>query len=145
MYKHVMVDQNNKVISISYLNAVVADAGKVVSASVSVELGDIHDPVANTYSPDNISAVYNTKLSKLGFRNRFTFQEKVAIEEAAVSDAQVRVLLKDQDSATYIDVSRQDTIAGVNMLVGKQLLTAERAESILSTTILPTEIYNGVS
>lgn len=145
MYKHIMVDQDNKVISISYLSTLVPAAGKVVSESVVVELGYIHDPVANTYSPDNIVVVSNTKLSKLGFRNRFTFQEKVTIEEAAASDAQVRVLLKDQDSATYIDISRQDTIAGVNMLVSKQLLTAERAELILSTAILPTEIYNGVS
>lgn len=84
-----------------------------------------------------------TKLTKLAFRNRFTFAEKVAIETSAQTDPVVRVLLKDQEAATFIDLSRQDTLDGVQMLVTKSLLTAERASEITSATIQPEETYRG--
>lgn len=89
------------------------------------------------------SAVQQTKITKLAFRNRFTFAEKVAIETAAETDPVVRVLLKDQEAATFIDLSRQDTLDGVQLLASKALLTPERAEAILGTTIQPEETYRG--
>lgn len=89
------------------------------------------------------SAVQQTKITKLAFRNRFTFAEKVAIETAAETDPAVRVLLKDQEAATFIDLSRQDTLDGVQLLVTKSLLTAERASEITSATIQPEETYRG--
>jgi hypothetical protein len=86
----------------------------------------------------------NTKLTKLAFRNRFFFTERVVIETLAETDPMVRVLLKDQDSAMFIDLSREDTISGVQMLVGKGVLTEERASVILATnTITFEETYKG--
>ena len=84
-----------------------------------------------------------TKITKLAFRNRFTFAEKVAIETAAEADPAVRVLLKDQEAATFIDLSRTDTQNGVQLLVTKSLLTAERADVILSLDINDTETFRG--
>jgi hypothetical protein len=84
-----------------------------------------------------------TKVTRLAFRNRFTFAEKVDIETAAESDAAVRVLLKDQESATFIDLARLDTQQGVQLLVSKNLITAQRAAVILSLTIQPEEAFNG--
>ena len=83
------------------------------------------------------------RITKLAFRNRFMFAEKVAIEAAAETDPTVRVLLKDQDAATFIDLSRQDTIEGVLILVNKNLITEERANHILSLNIKPEETYRG--
>ncbi len=80
-----------------------------------------------------------TKLTRLAFRNRFTFAEKVAIETAAEGDATVRVLLKDQESATHIDLARPDTQQGVQLLVSKNLITSTRGAEILSLTIRPEE------
>ena len=85
----------------------------------------------------------NTRVTRLAFRNRFTFAEKVAIETAAESDATVRVLLKDQEAATFIDLARLDTQQGVQLLVSKNLITAQRATEILSLTIQVEEAFNG--
>lgn len=86
---------------------------------------------AGTVAPPVVS----TKITKLAFRHRFTFAERVAIETAAASDASVRVMLKDQESATYIDIARQDTIDGVNALATATLITPERATEILTNAI----------
>lgn len=85
----------------------------------------------------------NSRITRLAFRNRFTFAEKVAIETAAESDATVRVLLKDQEAATFIDLARIDTQQGVQLLVSKSLITAQRATEILSLTIQAEETFNG--
>lgn len=95
----------------------------------------------------DVSTVFNqpvgTKITRLAFRNRFTFTEKVAIAEAGKTDVMVEVLLKDQDAATYIELSRSDTQQGVQLLASKGLITAERAAEILSLTVLPDEEYRG--
>lgn len=83
------------------------------------------------------------RMTRLAFRNRFTFEEKVAIETAAETDATVRVLLKDQSEATYIDLERADTQQGTMLLVQKGLITSERASEILSLDIQPDEEYRG--
>ena len=75
------------------------------------------------------------RVTKLAFRNRFTFDEKVAIEDAAKVDTQVKVLLDDQKSATYIDLGRADTAAGLDLLVAKGLLTQQRRDEILNAPI----------
>lgn len=92
--------------------------------------------------PD-ISAPPTSKITRLSFRNRFTFAEKVAIETAAETDAVVRVLIKDQSEATYIDLNRVDTQQGTQLLVAKGLITAERASEILSLIVQPGEEYRG--
>lgn len=91
----------------------------------------------------SVAQAESVKITKLAFRNRFTFAEKVAVETAAESDPVVRVLLKDQEAATFIDLSRQDTIDGVQLLVSKSLLTQVRADEILSLTIANSEQYGG--
>lgn len=83
------------------------------------------------------------KITRLALRQRFTFSERVTIETAAETDAAVRVMLKDQDSATFIDLSRQDTIDGVNMLASKGLITEARASEILTAPVQEIERYKG--
>lgn len=90
------------------------------------------------------SLVPSYKVTKLGFRNRFTFMEKVAIEEAAKTDPMIAVILKDQESASYIDITRKDTIDGMNLLVAKGLITDERKAIILSPPITADEQYRGI-
>lgn len=63
--------------------------------------------------------------------------------QAAMSSRQaaaaLRVFLKDLDNAAFVDLSRLDTIQGVNQLVTFGLLTADRALHILNDAIQPTE------
>jgi hypothetical protein len=71
-------------------------------------------------------------LSRLDFRSRFTFEERVAIELAAESDPAVRVLLRDFDAAGDIDPDDPRTVAGVDLLITKGRVAAERRDVILA-------------
>ena len=72
------------------------------------------------------------KLTRLQFLQRFTFDELVAIEVAAETNAGLRVLQRQQNAAEYIDVLDPNTIGGVQFLVSLGLLTQARAEIILT-------------
>jgi hypothetical protein len=90
------------------------------------------------------------KITKLAFRNRFTAAEKVTMEMAALDNpaasmaqrqqaAMLRVNLADTVAATWIDLSRADTRAGVQILEAAGLLAAGRALVILDAPVLPEE------
>ena len=73
-----------------------------------------------------------TAITRLALRNRFTFAEKVAIETAAESDPVIRVLLKDLEVASYIDLSRYDSLAAMQVLESKGILVAGRGAEIMN-------------
>ena len=85
---------------------------------------------------DRISAL-ETKNSgeniytKLAFLQKFTTEELIAIETEMINDPILRVLQNQQKVAEYIDITDAYTIAGINYLVTKELLTQERATEIL--------------
>lgn len=94
------------------------------------------------------------KITKLAFRNRFTTSEKVALEMASLDNpagtmqqrqmqAALRVYLKDLDNATFVDLERADTVAGVNQLVAVGIISSERATKILTDPINPSEMPSG--
>lgn len=94
------------------------------------------------------------RITKLAFRNRFTQAEKAALEIAALDNpaasttqraqaAGLRATMKDQEVATYIDLSRADTRAGVQALEAAGLIAAGRAAQILDAEIQPHEVFNG--
>lgn len=93
-------------------------------------------------------------ITKLAFRNRFLPAEKVAIEIASLDDpaasmaqrqmaAQVRTYQQDVAAATFIDLERADTRAGVQALEVAGVLGAGRAAQILDAPIGDTERYRG--
>ena len=84
----------------------------------------------------------DSKITRLAFRNRFTFAEKVAIETAAKTDVEVKVLLDDQSAATFIDLSRSDTIGGLDLLASKTLITLARKDEILNNPITQEELVS---
>lgn len=90
------------------------------------------------------------KITKLAFRNRFTAAEKVTMEIASLDNpaatmaqrqqaAALRVNLADTAAAVFIDLSRADTRAGVQMLEAAGLLAAGRALQILDAPVQPSE------
>lgn len=94
------------------------------------------------------------KITKLAFRNRFTRAEKASLEMAALDNpsaniqqrqlaAALRVDMEDQAQATYIDLDRPDTRAGVQQLESLGLLGSGRALIILDTPPTEVEIYRG--
>ena len=84
-----------------------------------------------TIKYSDIKPDISTKLTKLQFQLRFTFEELVAIEETALSNSAVRVLQKQQEVAEYIDLSDENTILGLMYLNSINLLTESRVNEIL--------------
>ena len=127
-------------------NLVIADADFIAA----------HHPgavVAPDLVPDPPAPVF-TRLTKLGFRSRFTAAEKTAIELASLDDpaapmaqraqaADVRVYLADVAAATYIDPQHVDTRSGVQALEAAGLIGAGRALEILDAPVQADEAYLG--
>lgn len=90
--------------------------------------------LANPSQPD-----FDRRITRLAFRMRFTFAEQCAIEAAADTDVQVRVVVKNQDAASYIDLDAAEVSTGIALLVSKSLLPPARATQILTAYIQPHE------
>ena len=99
-------------------------------------------------APPPIDAAEPTdaRITRLAFRNRFTQAEKVTLELAALDNpaastaqrqqaAALRSYLKDLDAATFVDLERPDTVAGVQSLGAAGLLAEGRAAAILTAPI----------
>jgi hypothetical protein len=85
------------------------------------------------------------QLSKLEFRNKLTFNEKVALDNyeltidampidaatKAMRKAMIKTITKDFDAASFIDLKYPATIQGVQTFAAFGLLTAERVNEIL--------------
>lgn len=89
-------------------------------------------------------------ITVLAFRNRFTQTEKVTMDMASIDNpsapmqsrqlaATLRVTMKDTDAATFIDLNRPETRAGVIMLETYKIIGAGRAAVILDSIINDTE------
>ena len=79
------------------------------------------------------------RVTKLAFKQRMTAAERIAIRTAATTDAIVYDFMDLVDSATFIDLARQDTQDGVNYLESVGLLAAGRAAQILTNPITDEE------
>jgi len=103
--------------------------------------------VKGNHVVDREDSAIPSRITKLAFRSRFTAAEKAGMEAfAAQSNAYayaLRAAMGDQRDATFIDLSRQDTIGGVNQLVAMGLLTSQRASEILNNPVLEIEVYSG--
>ena len=71
-------------------------------------------------------------LTKLQFRNRFTFAEKQAIYAAAESSVDIRIFLDDVNAAEEINLDDPATIGGVQALEAGGLIAAGRSAEILA-------------
>ena len=79
-----------------------------------------------------ISTAPALPMSKLDFLKRLTFAERVAIETAAETDAEVRVVKQSLLAADEIKLDDSEMIAGIGLYVSKGFITESRALEILS-------------
>lgn len=96
--------------------------------------------------PDNneaSGASVNMKITRLALLNRFTDLELAYYETALASSIPLKILDKKLFAATYIDLARSDTMAGINALVSAGILTQNRANAVLSTEPTELEVYKG--
>lgn len=93
---------------------------------------------------DPTPANYGTKITVLAFLKRFTDAEAIAIDlgsiGATVQAASLRRYVSMVNAAKFIDLSREDTRAGVIALETNGILTAGRALQILDTPVKPEEV-----
>lgn len=91
-----------------------------------------------------------SRITRLAFRNRFSTAELVGLEMAAIDDpaaaapqrqlaASLRVMQANLQAATFIDLQRPDTRAGVQQLEAVGLLAAGRALAILDAPVEDSE------
>lgn len=133
-------------------------AGAVINTiAAGIDFAEAHFPGAWRVSDEQdmpATAPVFARLTKLGFRSRFTAAEKTAIELASLDDpavpmaqraqaADIRVYLADVASATYIDPQRPETRAGVQALEAAGLIGAGRALQILDEPIQAEEAFTG--
>jgi len=95
--------------------------------------------------PNGDTPAQSRKISKLSLRNRFTLEEKSAIESFSRGSGEYNILLAvwiaDFNVSSYIDLDRADVIEGINFLEQLQLIAAGRASVILNTPVSNSEIY----
>lgn len=138
------------------------DEGKAIGTALDSYAGPNawgHVPDAD-FDPEQLSQyalvdgvmVYmpTSRVTRLAFRNRFMQPEKVALELASQHDpaasmparqqaAALRAYLADVAAASFIDLARTDTRAGVQYLETAGLLGEGRALQILDAPIHPEE------
>lgn len=121
-----------------------------VPAQNSIVAEGLARPAWGRDDPAPVAEVVSTRITKLAFRNRFSQAEKVALEIAALDNpaasmqartqaAALRVSQLDVAAATFIDLQRSDTRAGVLSLEVAGLLAPGRAAVILDTPPTDTE------
>ena len=83
------------------------------------------------------------KITQLAFISRFTDAEAIALDLASIGTtieaASIRRYMQKVNAATFIDLARDDTIAGVRQLETVGLIGAGRADHILLDPITELE------
>ena len=83
---------------------------------------------------------YGSVITSAAFRQRLTFDERVAIELAAETDATVRVWKTDLESVTRRDLASPDTVEFLQIVVERGLVTQLRATDILTAPVQQSEV-----
>tara|TARA_R110000744_G_C19182065_1_gene542834 strand:- start:136 stop:546 length:411 start_codon:yes stop_codon:yes gene_type:complete len=123
------------------VDAIVADAAYIASRPDSSSwvlltggagIGWSYGGSVFTAPPPEPEPVPSPIISRLAFRNRFTFAEKQGIYTAAETSVDIRIFLDDIASAADIDLTDPQTIAGVQSLEASGLITSGRGAEILA-------------
>ena len=91
------------------------------------------------------------KITKLAFTNRFTIEEKIAIEIASIDNpngtmqerslaASLRVYLEDIDRASFIDLGDEGLSMALGYLVALGILTENRMNEIINNPVRDVEV-----
>ena len=83
---------------------------------------------------------YGSVITGSAFRQRLTFDERVAIESAAETDATVRVWKTDLESVALRDLAAAATAEFLQIVVERGLVTQLRATDILTAPVQQSEV-----
>ena len=88
-------------------------------------------------------ATPNWKITKLALRNRFTLAEMAGFYTAAANNVLFKILLDNLSVATFVDLTRPDTIQAMYALVSAGVLTSDRASAVLTVIPQAIELWEG--
>lgn len=101
------------------------------------------DPSGFTEPPAPPEPPVERKVTRLAFLNRFTDAEAIALDLASIGTtieaASIRRYMQKVNAATFIDLTRDDTITGVRQLETVGLIGTGRADQILLDPITEIE------
>jgi len=140
-----VVNENNSVIAVMELQEYqIQELSKIFPLVVDISHDNPTPKVGWVFDGSRIINPNPYKrITKLAFRQRFTVPEMIGIINAMNTNPVVRVLQENMNVATYVDLDRSDTIAGVQYLYSQGLLTLERMTAILTNPIQEYEEYKG--
>jgi hypothetical protein len=95
-------------------------------------LGDMEDKLLSMPEYEGFVRVSPKRLSRLEFLQRFTAEERVAIRTTAKQSVPLEDYMKMLEVANFIDVTRADTIQGVQYLEAVGLIAPGRSAEILA-------------
>ena len=105
-------------------------------ANLFIEIPDKDEDIVGLVYPEVVPLVVEPEIkqpiSVLDFRNRFTQDEKIAIYTAAKQAVAIQVWIEDLGAAKDVNVTHDQTIAGVNALESAGLIGVGRAAEILN-------------
>jgi hypothetical protein len=81
------------------------------------------------------------RITKLALAVRLGFTIEVALETAATTDPEVRVLLGRDAKATFIDLDDPRLEYGLRVFIDKGLMTAAQVTEVLGAAVLESERY----
>lgn len=121
----------------------------IIDAPPDLDIARLHEYVYDALT-GTVALNNGRRVTRLAFRNRFAQAEKIGLEIASLDDAAagmparqqaaaLRAYLADVAAASFIDLNRLDTRAGVQLLETMGLLAEGRALAILDTPVAPEE------
>lgn len=132
-YFYVLIDSSSRPYGISQLGEPITRADMIPTDSLEFDFGGkVWDGAAWIDDPSSPVTPPRMRLTKLEFRNQFTFAEKQAIYTAAETSVDIEIFLDDLMAAEYIDCDNSNTITNVNALETAGLIAAGRADEILA-------------
>jgi len=123
----------------SVYDTIVWDGGAAMPSQATLDAWIAANPVAS-----------ENRITVLALRNRFTQTEKITIDMASIDNpagttqqrqlaASLRVMMSDLNVATFVDLSRADTISGIQALETYGIIGTGRANTILNAPIQESE------
>lgn len=123
-----ILDENSEII-----NRIVADQD-FVDTHYSGQYRLVEDPPEVEPEPSPIITV-------LQLRRLFTFQEKLAVEQAIQNgNAALKVFMDDLSASSYVDLTGPLVTQGLEVLVQSEIITSERKTEILEYRLDPDEM-----
>ena len=115
------------------------DEGNVVNTIIAT-IDFVEEFYPGHYREQYREPIRTWVITKVAMISRFTPQEYVGIVGATKTDVEVQAWYDLFQAASKVDLKDQRTVAGINALVPKNLITQDRADTILTTPAQPNEI-----